>query len=770
MTRTAIQVDTLQVVYTDNESPPLIGVDSPDTSLSFSPWQWDDRIWTDKDYENSDLAIPVLGDTSIRGLSKTYFQPGIGDGADLEILDTKVMRQESIDHWTVRIRHGEYFGNNVRRYLFADRSEVQYVDKADNEDSRNVLELDQVPRHSSPIWATIWQRDSLGDPYLYKFIYKRQIFSGEYDSDGEKDTVDENGDVVWDNVDLAKDEFIVVWPTTKDGPPTLYFNKDYTFLVGLESLSHADDLDYCDFIGVSTGNTDQVLFTKYFPLHDGTVVVYYDTYDNEAPEAEYDGEGNLINGADCPYEIDLDRGEITFPGTPPAAGAKIYIKYETTIEVEYEPEYCNNYRTADEINLNPIISHTDRGFLYLTGQDLRVAYITLESDAPEIQDDIYGPLDLGSGYCFLIATAYNARGQPVPGAEVSIYLDTQTSVGINGYINGASASPTSPVTGVTDANGQFRVVYSAPRSIESAGQYILHSSYTDNADTLTVLWADGITASALEDVYVYQVYDDDRMQPWTIPGLNGQPGYGGRKVVLYKWTKEGELGGGETGERNWQDVDGITTYIHPRTGEIGTYMPICPIAKSGNDLVFANDLPFTEDSATPWEAGISYLIGDPVWHNPTINWYISLSDHTSSLENEPPNVTYWEPTTSSAGSLVAYWLASGRQISVYAKCYSYLYNNWVYASPIELRLSIPDYMKGTYVVDDITSITRTPYGFRIHDNNSAASGLGGATYLSINPAVGIWPVLWEGEATGEYEDAGPFAVNSIGYTFTVNVL
>lgn len=737
MTTTIVQVDTLQTIYDDNTLAPLIGPDSPDGGVVFSPWKWDERIWTDEYFENSERAIPVLCDQDSRGIPDEYWQSGIGNiDIDLEILNIVDLREASKERWTPLVRHGDYFKFNKQRFLFADRSSIQFIDNTDNVDDRNVLQLTSFPRYGSQINALMWTRNELGEPVLSRYIQKRMRFTGVFDDDGEQDTIDDSGDIVWDSVNTARDEFVVIWNDDQTVTPELYFNKDYTFLFGKSSILDEDDLEYCDLLGEGKGaDEDQVLFTKYFPVLDNSELKLYKLVGAVITEMVRWTPG--YGGSDGEYVIDTDRGEITFPSevngetthiTPPPAGEIIYAVYRPTIEVEYEPENCNNFLTAPFVNLSPVRVSTNRGFIYISEKELRVAYLELSADTTYIGDDIYGPLYLGSDYCFLVATAYNNSGQPVPGVEVSFYLDRDE----DGKLNGATALAGTEIIATTDGEGKARVVYSSPRSVEAVGQYLEHTS-GDVASELTLIHNNGINSDTLDSLYVYQVFDDDGMLQWyDIIEEDGQPGHGGRKVVLYHKTLAAELGGGEpeSTDRFAGDADDI----NPHTGIDGSltdvWMPLRPNAINGKILSFSYDgtpvdLPLTGPPNSSWDGHI-FVPGSP-------------------------------------GNLVAYWVSGGKQVPAHAKCFSYLYNDWIDSNDIEFRINIPEYLTGIYAADN----KETPYGFRLYDDYAVASGLNGATFLSINPRAGKWPIIWGGTDLGTEEETNPF--QALGHEFTVTI-
>lgn len=779
MALTTTRISVAQIIYHTNELTPLFGAESTDSGYEFKPWAWDDRIWTTEQLENSDLAIPTLTDASRGALTSSFWQSGVGDiKLDCEVIKPVVLRQESLDRWTVAVRHGYYFVGNQRRYLFADRSTIQYVDNTENEDDVNVLTLTDIPRAGSPISATIWERDSYGSPLLKKYINKHVHFTGWYEEGtGEAVTYD-GSTILWDNVDITKNEFIVVWPDD-NSEPTLWFNKDYTFLVGKDTITEDDDLYACDFVGVISGTEGQAFLMKYFPILDNDeFTVYLDTYSTVADEGT--------------YTVDFNRGEITFI-TPPAVGTEIYIRYRVTVEVEYESEDCNDSLLASYINLNPMSSIIDRGFIYLTEQELRVTRLELRADAAIIDEDTYGPLELGSDYCFIIATAYNMYGQTVPGVEVSFYLDNLTS----GYLNGYPATETSMVSVMTDGNGEARILYTVPRSIESVGQYVAHSSVTNR---LTLLSTDGLSTEDLSSIFVFYVFDDDPVSlPWideTQP--DGQIGKGGRKVVLYKQVlrgvqwEPGQLyyagnvsagiptsyvyrsgygfykclvdhtshatnnqpgttaagayweyigssiygwGGGieYTGDKFWSD-----SAYNPVTEMLGAYIPLRPTSLDGNDLVFEDELGSdillsgtqipNNRSYDAWNPGQTYTVDTYIIGSDNRR-FKCLVEHYSTNANQPPHSTYWQ-RAEKPGNLVAYWVTGGKYLQVHAETESYFYNTTIQSNDVSLQLTIPDYMKGVYINEQLQEV---PYGFRLYDTaGSMSSALNSITFLGIN--------------------------------------
>jgi hypothetical protein len=563
MTLTQVIVDMMQLVYSDDERRAVIGPNAPDGDETFVGWKWDERVWTSEKFENTDVTVPVLGDPDTRGLADSLWQSGVGTlTSDLEPYQKIKVFKDNIERWTLRVRRGNYFKFKYKRHLFSDRSVIEQIDPNDNVGPRNVRTLGSTPKYGSPIWAIMWRRNDSGIPEMFRFVQKKMTFSGVYDSTGMKLTEDSSGNILWSNVDLTKNEFVVNWNTD---PPVLTFNQDYTFLVGKTSVTSDEEMELCEFIGESDGTTAQVLYTEFFPILDNAELTLYS------------GAFGSTLVKDTDYVIDLDRGEISFLNTP-VGGTKMYLKYRPTLEIEYESENSPNYLTAHNISLDPMRSVNERGLVYISEHNIDVAYITLTVDESEINVGIYGPMFVGADYTFLIATAYNNFDETVPGAQITFYLDNTNY----GKINGSSDE----VTITTDSNGQAKVTYTTPRSTSLMGQYVTHPA-TDNINELRLLDSTGINSTFLDDIYTYAVYDNDTFQPWTAtPDITG-PGYGGRKIVLYKWD---------------------ATAKHPTRGTSGAYNPIQPTllqeVGANTYLKYSDNLPFTDSTLVAyWVVG-----------------------------------------------------------------------------------------------------------------------------------------------------------------------
>lgn len=720
--RTTVKVDTKQFVYSDDGRLPLLGADAPEDFEDFEPWVWDERYWADERLENLDIHLPRLTDLPSNGIPLSYWQSGPTGENDLLVEDVRELTSLSREYWAPRARYGDYSKYYEKRHLFSDRAVTQMVDVLDNGANGNERQLTHMPKHAGAIWASIWARDSSGRVYAYRFIERMSVFSGIYDSTGELDTGTAETPT-WVNVDTLKHEFVVDWTAGYDTPPNLVFNKDFTWYIGPAApVAAFPDLDYCEYIGEADGG-DTVFFTKFFPIHDNAELeLWIDDGVAAAPIDETPNKG-------VTWEIDADRGEISFLMTP-TAGDKYYLIYRPAIEVEYESEFCHNHHTLIDVNLNPLSTSVDKGFVFFTEKEQRVAYITLvatdfsNDDAGLLSPNTYGPLYLGADWCYLVATAYNRFDETVAGVDITLSL---TDTG-SGRINGSSA----PVVVRTNGDGQSRVVYSTPRSISSVGQYVTQPAQDS---TLVLNFDNGITAvTPLDDFYTFQVWDDDgqidnlgvQVQPGMSPWYDGpfglEPGRGGRKVVLYQTIQVPPPG--VSGASNFD-----ATVIHPRSDPpaLGALMPVRPV------LITPGPGVILDYGATQLPA-------------------------TSPMGTNLPNAT-----------IVAYWVVGPRFIGAIASAYSTLYQKTITSDQVDLQLQVAPYLRGVHVSAALNR--EVPYGFRIYDQyGTAASGLDGANFLSLTGMVGKFPVVWGDTPVGPtgvgLEDTAP-TIGRLGHYFDV---
>ena len=95
--------------------------------------------------------------------------------------------------------------------------------------------------------------------------------------------------------------------------------------------------------------------------------------------------------------------------------------------------------------------------------------------------------------------------------------------------------------------------------------------------------------------------------------------------------------------------------------------------------------------------------------------------------------------TDSTINLGSYWIVSDRVLEIQASCLSPRTGVRIYSNIIALRVELPAYMKGEYISE---ALRKVPFGWRIPDDNyNVASALNKATFITINPVAGPYPIL-----------------------------
>ena len=126
------------------------------------------------------------------------------------------------------------------------------------------------------------------------------------------------------------------------------------------------------------------------------------------------------------------------------------------------------------------------------------------------------------------------------------------------------------------------------------------------------------------------------------------------------------------------------------------------------------------------------------------------------------------PGAAGAENIGAYWVVSDRYLSVQASVYSPRYGRTIYSNVIILRVELPLYMKGSYINDSLQEI---PFGWRLKDSRyEVASAINGATFITINPVSGPYPIVdviggevWDNdEGTWPY---GPYPTTDVSRPF-----
>jgi hypothetical protein len=705
-------------------------------------WSWDYRYLVE-DRITETLPFPGLKKNHLSGIPRSYWQNGPiagKTGKSLKIEEIREVFAKGRRRWVPFV----YSGNiNIWRessYLFSDDSVVEVLDATSiDSGGRSLHILQRELRPGSPILATIFRRDR-DNEYLPWRIYSHRInFTSILDSDGNEQTTRDGDTIYWSVVDTDKREFISY---ERNGSIYCLFNSLVPeSITSGEEPSVIADFNDLEYLGDSDGSDDQSFETSKFPISGNSLLKVYAVDVTGSSYEEYTVVSTFTGSEQV--KVDEDLGILTFgsstgPASPPAAGLGIYINYSVTPRIEYEEEGYSEVTAVIDADVNPLSQSLNKGFVTLARTELDIASIeltTTEARYPGIANT-FGPIYAGADYAPLTATVYSSSGEIIPNVEVTFFFEVTPSIG---GIGGSSTS-TQRRTGI---NGTAHTYYVPPNSVSSMGFSV------QNSGNVLQLPADA-NFSNVQDVYTYYILKDDPFigvpaadtsigeVEWSSSELNG------RKVVLYKWN---------------------ASAINPISGHFGAYAPIRPASiSSGYILTYTDTLADSDTSGygSTVRLGTATSYGLNWFKDTTKSWtvnewhgYVIESTSNSSLRrriaSNTSNTLYFTspfselPTTGGyriydkADNLGGYWVVSDRFVTIRASAYSPRLRKTIYSNILSLRVEIPDYMKGSYINSSLQEI---PFGWRLVDDTyEQASAIDGATYISINPIAGPYPII-----------------------------
>lgn len=756
--RTYSTFRTRQTVVQEQSKEAVIGFE--DASDLPDGWEYDKKRWCSP-WDLRLPSLPRLENPSYQGLkTEEYFKCGVGD-VDLNDLKVKSIVETIINSdnkWIPIVQDGVYYRFNKDYFYYGDESVVEYINPADNRDSRNYIELTHTPETTVPILAATFKRDLISKEIVYKTKVAQQYkFSGLYSSGEELTTVTDAGRIYWNNVDTTKREFIV--DTTIDGTTRLFFNRNYVERVGQIPSSYSD-LVMCEYLGSTGASAHQIeydndiyiytlsFYLEHFPVLLNGFHLYVISNTGYQEWTRVDSWWDLVTSSlGNRYYVDKDLGIVYFGSSDqnnlPRANRDIAVTYNTTLRLEYMEQDKNRTILADKADVSPITQSLNQGFICITHENLDPYNITLAINKPRINNTsdpvLYGPVTLGSDHAVLTATVTSYSGTPVPNVPVTFTMDPMI-----GHLSGSDTG-----YGITNKYGEAYSVYQPPVSTEDFGYYstLVRNSTSPSYPTdkeVVISTTDSLGwAGEEEKVYIYQVLKDDiilgyktvddfllevyqaESPAWVVdattyakwkeemiykyslkdfqtePIPSGQK-INGRKVVIYQIS----------GSDNYD-----ATAINPVTGLNGAVVPVRPLA-------------IERDSSNYWR--IVYSSG-------------ALADCGATED------------------IAGYWLVSTRIITFQAYCWSNYFNSYIYSNKINARLSLPEYMLGEY----INSLNKkVPFGWKIPSSTEGVAGaLDGATFITINPYKGPYPVIDLVDGTGETGDWADAPFRTVGFQF-----
>ena len=217
-----IDLDIENIVSPTDKYLPLTGVYSKEEDIN--GWRFDQRR-----VENWDLIRTryntFLGghQVSLRDFTKlTHWQSGSDEY--LKYYDIEFYRKLETLSWTPRVITGVYSWYWDVRKLYSDYSYSVNVNREHNENAVNVVALENNTVYST-LQAAIWQRLANHQIYQYKKFEQASEFTGKLESNNRLETINESGEIIYENLANRKNEFLV-----KDNQ--VIFNADHYKSIG----------------------------------------------------------------------------------------------------------------------------------------------------------------------------------------------------------------------------------------------------------------------------------------------------------------------------------------------------------------------------------------------------------------------------------------------------------------------------------------------------------------------------------------------------------
>lgn len=429
---------------------------------------------------------------------------------------------------------------------------------------------------------------------------------------------------------------------------------------------------------------------------------------------------------------------------------EIYIAYKAIPRFDFEV-YENQKRTGnlytvnnEFLNLKPSANFFHNAIIQLDTMERHVNSLFLEVDnGVLIGENYYGEITFNIPEV-LKATALNSNNEGVEDIEVTFVIDSGP-----GFIDGGKSGKS-----ITNSVGAAYIGFYAPYSFDDIRQRIVSYSYEQSQ---TVFTLEELPATIIpEEVQLYQVLKIDPLEGVT----------GSYKEILeknYFYTQED----GEIFNRTYIKIDRIhddvkekfeSGFVAIQNGTSDQYfeMEIYGIAESKDYWVIflkenmsANSIQnvgskcfLREKESLKWSANSRNGMKRLVYKWSTQSTHPILRTAGAYYPLRPISIT---------GNIVTYDVALRQHsydlyeeylgdyvvvcpsvTTIYAYCTDPFSGDTIVSNRIKLRISLPRYLNGV----DFNESLPVPYGFRFKDEyDIIASGIGGKTFLTVNPEV-----------------------------------
>ena len=421
-----------------------------------------------------------------------------------------------------------------------------------------------------------------------------------------------------------------------------------------------------------------------------------------------------------------------------------YIRYTALPRIDYEVT-SYEYRRANRtnwLNVHPLANLRSNSIIQLRSQTINLAEIVLTTNEPLIGGNLYGPVYFGTDVARLVATAYDASGNPVEDIEITI----EKLYG-PGMINGSETLMESE----SNSSGEVYGFYNAP--YEEADVLLDVSDITyDGADTLIVIpnLPSGVVST---DIYLFQVLKHDPTQgtvgkkvkavaggtatePWGLVYLDCRLEFTedfneGTLQIVYdsvrytfaiRHAMQINVFGEEPLTRLYLDsfetfltdspFDESTVWLIQEEAEIWDSV----LQRGAQVIVYEWSLGY-EHPLTHEEGAYGPLRPDTI--SGTTLRYIGRHLPVPAPDDDDENLGAYKVIAPAEARFIAY----GRDP------YS---GSTIESNEIRFRLALPNTLSGV----DSSGVLPIPYGFTfVTDDFNVGAGLGGSNFITINPAA-----------------------------------
>ena len=750
---------------------PYLTTRHPNSDKLIEGFKWDERTWYEESLENIANTVPVNWDPSADGITKTYFQSGIGDGQDIQFHHTEAIFSSGLFSggvyrpWVPVVHHGYFYDYDEEAYMYSDDSEVVYVTPSGLvpgiASEHNQVQLTSVPKIGVPVRADRYRWDNLdGKHYIDMSVRKVAEFTGARDEDDVRQATwnEAKNEILWELIDDSDPEFMVIDSGITQALPYAVFNQQFA-----DRYPSSSEFE---IVGTVTGASPlQQFHTTYAPIAQGGSTIPIEVYSYLSTEGVYQqwdpipssGELTVGSGAHqvrVDYDLGvLEFGHLTTEGINiPARGTTIIAQYNRSLRIEHEPAWSSDLATGMDVNINPIYRTNGQGFAYLSTKIHDATQVRLTADVPSIGANLFGPIYIGNTYVPVIATVTDDLGIPVEGAGVEIEITSDPPPGRFGSFGSSAFS-------ISNNLGQAKAFYNPPTGIKDIGETILFENYTRDEinETVTLEVSNLLLEGNLNDIYLYQVWTNDALQGWFSPGTSENTTEQQKAYHREFFTDEDIWGPtGLSAPGTLSDLGGLRTskdweILHRRAWNLLQAEIFDSTVNTGKKVLCATyDQGTYDPHQFTWGAVAPF---QPTTANSIAGGGYDVVFDTSQYDLPVPSGSH---TVTPSGNLHGYFMVAPTTVSIRASTYNSRLNQTIYSNSIRVKLQVPSYLSGMWYIDainenhleEISPLLATatvgsgvPLGFRLKSSNiTLAAALDGVTFLDVNPEYNapIW--------------------------------